>query len=96
MRNTHGQTDRKVTPPGGGKVKLYSEVVERKTTQKIYKLTVTSRDNQTADTTKEILKSKINQTELKVGIRSINTLKDGRVQIETGSIQEAETLTKKH
>ena len=24
-RNTHGQPERKVTPPGGGRVKLYSE-----------------------------------------------------------------------
>jgi hypothetical protein len=55
-RNTHGQTDRKVTLPGGGKVKIYSEEKKKKTTQKIYKLTVTSRDNQTADTTKEIMK----------------------------------------
>ena len=94
VRNTHGQTGRKVTPTGGGKAKLYSEVVEGKTTQKIHKLIVTPRDNQTADTTKEMLKSKINPTEIKVGIRSIKTLRDGRVQIETGSIQEAETLTK--
>ena len=41
-----------------------------------------------------MLKSKINPTEIKVGIRSIKTLKDGKVQIETSSIQEAETLTK--
>ena len=102
-RNTHKQTERKVLPPGGEKVKLpaggekvklYSEVLRGNTIQKTYKLTVTSRDNQTADTTKEILKSKINPTEIKVGIRSIKTLRDGRVQIETGSIQEAETLTK--
>jgi len=66
-----------VTPPGGGKVKLYSEVVEGKTTQKIYKLTVTSRDNQTADTIKGMLKSQINPTEIKVGIGSIKTLRDG-------------------
>ena len=68
--------------------------MEGKITQKIYKLTVTSRDNQTADTTKEMLKSITNPTEIKVGIRSIKTLKDGRVQIETGNIQEAEILTK--
>jgi len=41
-----------------------------------------------------MLKSKINPTEIKVGIRSIKTLRDGRVQIKTGSIQEAKTLTK--
>jgi hypothetical protein len=40
-----------------------------------------------------MLKSNINQKEIKVGIGSLKTLSDGRVQIETGSIQEAETLT---
>jgi hypothetical protein len=83
-----------VTSPGGGKVKLYSAITKGKgeRTQKVYKLTVTSRDNQTADTIKEMLKSQINPTEIKVGIRSIRTLRDGRIQIETGSNQEAEAL----
>jgi hypothetical protein len=40
-----------------------------------------------------MLKSNINPTETKVGIGSLKTLRDGRVQIETGSIQKAETLT---
>jgi len=40
-----------------------------------------------------MLKSNINPTEIKVGIGSLKTLRDRRVQIETGSIQEAETLT---
>jgi hypothetical protein len=66
-----------VTRPGGGKVKLYSKITKGNTTQKVYKLPVTSRDNQTADTIKEMLKSQINPTEIKVGIRSIKTLRDG-------------------
>jgi len=41
-----------------------------------------------------MLNSKTNPTEIKVGIRSIKTLRDGRMQIETGSIQEAETQHK--
>jgi len=91
-RVTHCPPEKKVAPPGGGK--LYSENVEGKTIQKRYKLTVTSKNNQTADKIKEMLKSNINPTEIKVGIGSLKTLRDGRVQIETGSIQEAETLTK--
>ena len=54
---------------------------------------MTSRDNQTADTVKEMLRTQINPAEIKVGIESVKTLRDGRVQIETGSVQEAETLT---
>jgi ribosomal protein L24E len=54
-----------VSPPGGRKVMLCSEVVERRTRPKRYKLTVTSKDNQTADKIKEMLKSNINPTEIK-------------------------------
>ena len=39
-----------------------------------------------------MMKSQINPAETKVGIESIKTPRDGRVQIETGSIQEAEIL----
>jgi hypothetical protein len=93
---THCLPEKEVSPPGGGKRKLYAEVgagKTNKTLQKSYKLTVTSKDNQTADKVKEMLKANINPTEIKVGIGSLKTLRDGRVQIETGSIQEAETLT---
>jgi hypothetical protein len=92
-RAPYCQLERTVSPPGGGKVKLYSEIVEGRTRPKKYKLTVTSKDNQTADKIKEMLKSNINPTEIKLGIGSLKTLRGGRVQIETGSIQEAETLT---
>jgi hypothetical protein len=64
-RVTHRPTE-EVTPPGGGKVKLYSEAVEWKTKQKRYKLTVTSKDNQTANKIKEMLISNINPNEIKV------------------------------
>jgi hypothetical protein len=40
------------------------------------------------------LKSKIKPTEIRVGINSFKTLKNGRIQIETGSKEEIETLTK--
>jgi len=91
-RKIHGQTVIKVAQLSGGRDKLYSEVVVGRTIQKVYKLTVTSRDNQTAEAIKEMMKSQINPAETKVGIESIKTPRDGRVQIETGSIQEAETL----
>jgi len=57
QRNTHCQTKSKVYSPIGRTVKLYSEAVVGKITQKVYKLTVTSRDNQTAETIKEMLKT---------------------------------------
>jgi len=72
---------------------LYCEAVEGRTRPKRYKLTVTSKDNQTADKIKQMLQSNINPIAIKVGIGSLKTLRDGRVKIETGSIQEADTLT---
>ena len=50
-RVTHCPPEKKVEPPGGGK--LYSEVVEGRTIQKRYKLTVTPKNNQTADKIKK-------------------------------------------
>jgi len=83
-KKTHGQTVSKVAQLSGGRGKLYSEVVVGKKTQKVYKITVTSRGNQRAETVKEIMKSRINPAEIKVGRESIKTLRDGRVQIEMG------------
>ena len=51
-----------------------------------------SRDNQTAETIKEMMNSQTNPAEIKVGKENIETLRDGRVQIETDSIQEAKAL----
>ena len=42
-----------MTPPGGAKVKMYSEIVKGKTKQKVYKLIVTSKKNEKADTIKK-------------------------------------------
>jgi len=66
-RAPYCQLERMVSPPGGGEVMLYSEAVEGRTRPKRYKLTVKSKDNQTADKFKEMLKSNINPKEIKVG-----------------------------
>ena len=41
-RKTHGQTDSNVAQLSEGRVKLYSELVVGRTSQKVYKITVTS------------------------------------------------------
>jgi len=65
VRISHNHTERKVPPSGGEneklapvgeKVKLYWDLLSGNTTQNTYKLTVSSKHNQTADTTKEMLK----------------------------------------
>jgi hypothetical protein len=75
-----------------GQTKLYSEVLGGKTKQSRHTLTVTSKKGQPPDEIKDLLKSKINSTDIKVGISTLKTLRDGRVQIETGSKEEIDTL----
>jgi hypothetical protein len=41
---------------------------------------------------KKILKSKVNSTEIKVGITSLKLLRDGRVMIVANNKNEIETL----
>lgn len=86
------QNDRCVPPSGGKKGKLFSDVLRKETNQRRYKLTVRSKDNQTPEIIKGLLKSKINPTEIKVGINTFKSLRDGRVLIETPSKEEIEAL----
>jgi hypothetical protein len=86
--------DMAVAPPGGGGRKLFSEVLANGGKTKKFKITVTSTDNQTSETVKEILKSNINPTEIKVGINALKTLRNGRVLIETNTKEDLETLGK--
>jgi hypothetical protein len=85
-------TAKGVAPSGGER--LYSEALGGKIKQKSFKITISSKDNQSAETTKGLLKSKINPTEIKVGVNSLKSLKDGRILIVTGSKEEAEILTR--
>jgi hypothetical protein len=75
---------------GGGK-KIYSEVLSS-CLYKRYKLTVKSKSNQSTEMIKSVLKTKVNPTEIKVGIKSFKSLKDGRVLIEAGSLDEINSL----
>jgi len=87
-RKTHGQTVSKVAQLSGGRDKLYSEVVVGKAIQNVYKVAVISRDNQTAETIKEMMQSQINPAEIKVGIESIKTLRENYANVEMSKINE--------
>jgi hypothetical protein len=76
----------------GGSKKLYSELLSS-CLDKRYKLTVKSKSNQSTEIIKSVLKTKVNPTELKVGIKSFKSLKDGRVLIEAGSLDEINLLS---
>lgn len=79
-------------PPSSiGRQNLYSEVLAGKTEKK-FKLTVKSKKNHPPETTKQILKASINPAEMKVGINTFKSLRDGQVLIETSSKEELESL----
>jgi hypothetical protein len=79
---------------GTDQTKLYSEVLGGKVRQTQYKLTVTSKESKSMDIIKDILKSNINPTEIKVGINSLKSFNNGKVQIETGKKEGIDKLTR--
>jgi len=81
-------------PPAGGGRKLFTEILANGRTAQRFTITVTSKDKQTSETIKEILKTNINPTEIKVGINALKTLRNGKVLIETNTKEELETLDK--
>ena len=82
----------RAAPPGGRREKLYSAAIGNKLQQQHFKLTVKSKDNLSSETIKGLLKSKINPTEIKVGINSFKTLTDGRMLTTISRKEEAEAL----
>ena len=84
-------THRQLTPSGGPR-KLYSEVVGE-SVEKRFKLMVKSRLERSTEEVKNVLRTKVNPTEMKVGIKTLKSLKDGRVLIEAGSTEEINKLS---
>jgi predicted nucleic acid-binding Zn-ribbon protein len=78
----------------GSNRKLYASVVAAAAEPK-HKAMIKSKTNQTSEMIKNHLKSKINPTEIKVGITSLRMLRDGRLMIEASSKQEIEALGSK-
>ena len=82
-----------VTPatPPSGKKKLFSEIVGCKNKER-HKLTLKPKGNQTTEEIKKLLKSKIDPVDMKIGIRSLRSLKNGNVLIEADTKEEKELL----
>jgi hypothetical protein len=76
-----GSRAKVAAPSGVTREKLYSAAIGNKTQQQHFKITVKSKDKLSAEAVKGILKSKINPTDIKVGINSFKALTDGRVPI---------------
>ena len=85
---------RQVLPSHDRSQKLYSTVAAGCAERK-YKLTIRSKHNQPTDMINKLMKSKVNPTEMKVGITSLKSLRDGRVVIEASSKNEIVTLGEK-
>ena len=80
--------------PPTDQAKLYSEVLGGQVKQTHYKLTVTPKESISTDAIKDILKSNINPTEMKIGINSLKSLKNGKVQIEASNKEDIDKLTR--
>jgi hypothetical protein len=78
-------------PPIGAKKKKFSEVLSGKYEER-HKLTVKSRENQSTEKIKKLLKTKIDPVNIKIGIRTFKSLKNGNVLIEADSKEETERL----
>lgn len=85
------------TPSGVQRKKLYSETVRPHNfkEEKRFKLIVSTKSDESSDSVKTLLKSKIDPTSINVGIQTFKSLKDGRVLIETRSKEEIEILNDK-
>ena len=82
-------------PPHGHPTKpLYSDVVASREGRK-FKLSLRTKENHTPDEIQNLLKAKVNTTEINVGITSLKSLRDGKVIIEVGSKKEIDTLEEK-
>ena len=78
-------------PPPSGRKKLFSEIVGRKN-EECHKLTLKPKGNQTTEEIKKLLKSKIDPVDMKIGIRSFKSLKNGNVLIEADTKEEIDLL----
>ena len=71
--------------------KSYSEVLVGKS-EKLFKMILKSKQNESSEKTKQLIKTNINPMEMKVGINSFKSLREGRVLIQTSSKEDLEKL----
>jgi hypothetical protein len=74
-------------------MKLHSEIVAGHENNRKFKITIRSKESHTSENMKKLFKTRINPTEMKVGISAFKTLKDGRILIEVDSKEERERIS---
>ena len=72
------------SPPSGSKKKLFSDVLSRKNTE-WHRLRVKPNDNKTAEEIKNLLRTKLDPVNMKIGIRTFKSLRNENVLIEADS-----------
>jgi hypothetical protein len=90
----------KVAPSIGSTRRRYSGVVADRqgnasSDDKMYKLCVKSKNNQSTEYIRTLLKSKVNPTQMKVGISALKTLKNGKLLIESDKKGDLDDVFKK-
>ena len=75
LGKTAATSARQVQPSSSSARKLYSDMT-RASIEKRYKVMVKSKSSQSPETIKNVLKTKINPTEMKICIKSLKSLKD--------------------
>ena len=81
-------------PSGGGRRKLFSEIVKNQDDNKRYRITLKPKEETiTLEQIKLQLKKSINPTDIKVGIKAVKTIRDRGLIIETGSEEERNILS---
>ena len=92
MRTPEIHTSDTQHPSSGREIKSYSDIVAGWENNKKFIITVRSKGNHTPETIKKLIKTKINPTEIKVGVSTFKALKDGRILIEVGSEEEIDRI----
>jgi hypothetical protein len=86
-------TGRQMQASAGSTEKLYSEILKANSRrEKRFRLTVSTKSDHSGDAIKDIIKTSVNPTSIKVGVCAIKTLRDGRVIMETKSKEDIEML----
>ena len=80
-------TNRYLLPSLGNTIKLYSDVVAGHD-EKNFKLTLRTKGTHTPDEIKNLLKEKLNFTDINAEIQSLKSLRVGRIIIEIVSKRE--------
>ena len=80
------------------KKRLYSEclsgIQQKRSEQKIFRLTVKSKGSHSIQKMKALVKTKVNPVEMKIGITTFKGLRNGRLLIETQNKNEIDILSK--